>query len=86
MDHRIILIRETNERFWHQTGYKPNQMLDPSNPNDRRMARVWLDIYARVSAEDKAGKLVTTTDPYRFWPRPEKQQTIDPYTFWPRPQ
>ena len=39
-----VLINETNRRFW-QTGYKPGQRLDMSDPTDRRMAQVWLSIY-----------------------------------------
>src|ERR1700674_415762 len=57
-----IVDQETNARFWAQTGYKPNQKLDPTNPTDKAMIPVWLDIQRKVKAEDAAGKLVTTFD------------------------
>lgn len=64
-----ILAQETNVRFWHQTGYKPLQALDPTNPTDRKMASVWMDIWARVNAEDAAGVLVLTHQPTPRAPR-----------------
>ena len=58
---KTVLDRETNARFWAQTNYKVGQKLDPKgNPTDKAMARVWLDIAAKVKAEDAAGKLVLT--------------------------
>jgi hypothetical protein len=53
--------RETDARFW-ATGYKPGHKLDRSNPQDKAMIPVWLDIQAKVKAEDAAGTLVTTYD------------------------
>jgi hypothetical protein len=55
-----IIDRETNARFWAQSHYRPGQRLDPSNPTDARMIRVWLDIYRKVKREDDAGELVIT--------------------------
>lgn len=57
-----ILNREVDARFVAQTGFKPGQKLDPSNPTDKAMIPVWLDIQKKVKAEDAAGKLVTTFD------------------------
>lgn len=39
------LIDATNQAFWDITNYKPGQRLDMSDPQDRDMARRWLDIY-----------------------------------------
>jgi len=60
--HSDTLIQETDARFWAQTGYKPNQKLDPSIPTDKAMEPVWRDIYHKVKSEADAGKLVTTFD------------------------
>lgn len=57
-----IVDQETDARFWAQTGYKPNQKLDPHDPQDAKMVPVWLDIEKKVKAEYDAGKLVTTYD------------------------
>ncbi len=57
-----IVDRETDARFWAQTGYKPNQRLDPRDPADSKMIPVWLDVYKKVKAEADAGRLVTTFD------------------------
>ena len=58
-----VLNKETNARFWAQTGYKVNQNLDPANNStDRSMQKVWLDTFHKVEAEDRAGHLVTTYD------------------------
>ena len=57
---RTLLDKETDARFWAQTGYKVGQKLDPNDPTDRIMTKVWLDTYAKVKAEDAAGKLVVT--------------------------
>ena len=58
---RTLLDKETDARFWAQTGYKPGQKLDAKNdPTDRIMAKVWLDIFQKVKAEDAAGRLVVT--------------------------
>lgn len=55
-----ILDKETDARFWAQSHYKPGQRLDPSNPTDAKMIPVWRNIYAKVKAEDDAGRLVLT--------------------------
>ncbi len=57
-----VLNKETNARFWAQTNYKVGQKLDMSNPTDKAMSKVWLDINAKVKAEDASGQLVTTYD------------------------
>ena len=57
-----ILDRETDARFWAQTGYRPGQKLDPSSPTDKAMMPVWMDVYRKVKAEADAGTLVTTFD------------------------
>ena len=57
---RDIIDRETDHRFWAQTGYRPNQKLNPNDPQDAKMIPVWLAIYKQVQAEDAAGKLVLT--------------------------
>jgi hypothetical protein len=54
--------QETDARFWSQSGYKPGQKLDPSDPTDAKMIPVWKDINAKVKREADAGKLVTTYD------------------------
>lgn len=56
----MMLDKETDARFWAQTGYKPGQKLDMGNPTDKAMAKVWNDIHAKVVAEDHAGRLVLT--------------------------
>ena len=48
---RDILNKETNARFWAQTGYKPGQRLDPNNPLDKAKMPVWMDIFRKVNAE-----------------------------------
>ena len=59
---RDILNRETNARFWAQSGYKVGQRLDPNNPLDKAKMPVWMDIFRKVTAEADAGALVTTYD------------------------
>jgi hypothetical protein len=55
-----VLDRETDARFWAQTHYRVNKRLNPADPTDRAMMRVWLDIFAKVQREDRAGQLVLT--------------------------
>jgi hypothetical protein len=55
-----VLDRETDARFWAQTHYRVNKRLNSADPTDRAMMRVWLDIFAKVQREDRAGKLVLT--------------------------
>ncbi len=57
-----IVLKETDARFWSQTGYKPGQKLDPQDSQDAKMIPVWNDIFAKVKREYAAGKLVTTFD------------------------
>ena len=67
---RDILNKETNARFWAQTGFKPGQRLDPNNQLDKAMMPVWMDIFRKVTAEADEGTLVTTYD------RPEVAQPL----------
>jgi hypothetical protein len=55
-----VLDRETDARFWAQTHYRVGERLNPADSTDRAMMKVWLDIYAKVNREDKAGRLVLT--------------------------
>ena len=55
-----VLDKETDARFWAQTGYRPGQKLDPQDPTDAKMIPVWKDVYAKVKGEDAAGSLVLT--------------------------
>jgi len=57
---RGVLDRETDARFWSQTHYKPGQKLDPWDPQDAKMAKVWLDIFQKVKREAAADRLVLT--------------------------
>ena len=57
-----VLNQEADARFWAQTGYKPGRKLDPSNPTDKTMVPVWMDIFRKVQSEARAGRLVTTYD------------------------
>ena len=59
---RDVLNRETNARFWAQSGYKPGKRLDPNNPLDKAKMPVWMDIFRKVTSEADAGTLVTTYD------------------------
>ncbi len=56
--HEIDL--ETNTRFWAQTGYKPNQKLDPKNPLDAKMIPTWVDIHNKVMRQWRAGTITWT--------------------------
>lgn len=56
----LVIDKETDARFWAQTGYKPGIKLDMSIPTDRTQALVWNAIHAQVVAEDQAGKLRLT--------------------------
>lgn len=55
-----IIDRETDARFWAQTAYKVGRRLDPSDPTDRKMMPIWIDIWGKVRREDAAGDLVLT--------------------------
>jgi len=43
-----VLINATNATFWEITKYKPGQKLDMSDPKDRAMAKIWMDVYAQI--------------------------------------
>lgn len=68
---KTLLDKETDARFWAQTGYKVGSKLDPTDPADRKMAKVWVDIYAKVKREDDAGRLVVTYN------HPRVEQALD---------
>lgn len=54
----VNLYRETNQRFWDRTHYKPGHRLDMSDPRDRAMAKIWLQIYEEVRGyRDRATRL-----------------------------
>ncbi len=65
-----VITAETDARFWAQTNYKPGKRLDPNDPADKAMARVWLDIFTKVKKEDARGRLVLTYN------HPEVEQGI----------
>lgn len=57
---RSTLDRETDARFWAQTGYRVGRRLNPHDPADQQMIPVWLDVARKVAAEDEAGRLQLT--------------------------
>ena len=57
-----ILNKETDARFWLQTGHNPGEKLDPNNPTDKAFEATWRDVYRKVKAEADANKLRTTYD------------------------
>jgi hypothetical protein len=57
-----LLDREADARFWAQSHYKVGRKLDPRDPTDRAMAKIWRDVRAKVGAEDRAGRLILTYD------------------------
>lgn len=54
------IAKETNARFWIMTSYKPGISLDPADPADKRMARVWLDVHKRLIRQNAQGILSLT--------------------------
>lgn len=52
-----IVNRETDARFWANTGYKPGQKLDPANAFDRMWVPTWKSIAAQVAKEMAAGTI-----------------------------
>jgi len=65
-----VLIRTTNQVFWEITKYKLGRRLDMSVPDDRRMAKTWMDVYRQVQGHrDRATQAAQrtqreTTAPY----------------------
>ena len=57
---REVLTKETNERFWNRTQFKRGQKLDMSIPEDRRQARIWMEIFGEVQREANEGRLTFT--------------------------
>lgn len=55
------LYKETNLRFWKQTGYKPGQKLDQANAQDREKAKIWSALFQQVQHEAAAGTLVLSS-------------------------
>jgi hypothetical protein len=67
------LYKETNARFWRQTGYKPGQKLDQANAQDREKAQIWRAVFRQVQYEAAAGTLVLSSlapIPYPMPPPP----------------
>ena len=54
------IARETNARFWIMTSYKPGVSLDPSDPADQRMSRVWLDVHRDLIRQNARATLSLT--------------------------
>lgn len=50
-DTHAEIDRETDARFWAETGYKPGQKLDPHDHDDRHMINAWLRIRYEVAQE-----------------------------------
>jgi len=57
------ITRETDARFWAETHYKPGRRLNPRDPEDAKMARVWLKIHREIlgNVEAHINELRTTT-------------------------
>lgn len=58
---REVLYKEANARFWRDTRYKPGQNLDMADVQDRKMAKVWMDIFRQVQREANKGRLSFTS-------------------------
>jgi hypothetical protein len=54
------IAKETNARFWITTSYKPGVSLDPNDPADKQMARLWMDIYKDLVRQNMHGALSLT--------------------------
>ena len=54
------IAKETNTRFWIMTFYKPGLALNATDPADKRMARVWLDIHRDLVQQNARGTLSLT--------------------------
>lgn len=83
-----VLYKETNTRFWNRTHYKPGQKLDMSIPEDKRMAKIWVDIYHDVQREANAGTLQLTSPelvPQPPAPQPPTPQPQPPVPVPPMP-
>lgn len=48
------LVQAADKMFWRRTRYKPGQMLDMSNPQDRKMSAVWMDIFRQMQTKEAA--------------------------------
>jgi hypothetical protein len=55
-----MLVGETNARFWERIGHKAGKRLDMIVVDDRRMAKIWTDVFREVQREAAAGTLVLT--------------------------
>lgn len=57
-----ILIDATNATFWQLTNYKPGKRLDMSIADDRKMAKIWIDIYREIRGhQDRATQVALRT-------------------------
>jgi hypothetical protein len=54
------VTQETNARFWLTTQYKMGHPLDPADPADKRLAKIWLDIYRELRRQNAHGTLMLT--------------------------
>src|SRR5271167_3933756 len=52
------LNRQADRLFWQQTGYKPNQRLDPADPNDRAMIPTWWAVRAQIEHRRSPRELI----------------------------
>ena len=56
--YQASLNRQTDLLFWHETHYKPNQRLNPSDPADSRMIPRWWAAHARVEQRRSPRELI----------------------------
>jgi hypothetical protein len=51
------LNEQTDQRFWAETGYKPNEKLG-SSPPDKEMARKWLGVRTDILIDNEASRQI----------------------------
>lgn len=51
------LNKQTNERFWQETGYKPGEKLDAS-AQDKEMAQKWLGVRTDILIENEQSRAI----------------------------
>ena len=44
---------ETNRRFWKRTQYKPGRRLDMADPEDRKRASTWVEVFREVQRDTR---------------------------------
>ncbi len=52
------LNRQADRLFWQQTGYKPNQRLDPADPHDHAMIPTWWAVRSQVAHSRSPRELI----------------------------